>query len=130
MWHRITPTLVTHDEGCAPWFNVFICLWLQFPSGRQFHVPKVSQLFGVPQQANHGTPLVTLAAEAGTSEAEFLVAGVPPRPAGAALVDDWDCLRVGRRICQRLLPMCIGKSIAARALPTTQTYGMAPSRDL
>lgn len=78
-------------------------------------VPKVSQLFRVPQQANHGTPLVTLAAEAGTSEAEFLVAGVPPRPAGAALVDDWDCLRVGRRICQRLSPMCIGKSIAAWA---------------
>lgn len=56
-----------------------------------------------PLQANHGTPLMTLAAAAGTSAVEFLVVGVPPRPAGAALVDDWDCLRVSFCRCHATL---------------------------
>ena len=46
------------------------------------------------QQAQHGKGLVADAAAASKSQAEFLVTGVLPRPAGAALVDDWDCLRV------------------------------------
>lgn len=43
-------------------------------------------------QAQYGGALA--AATAGKSEVEYVVTGVLPRPAGAALVDDWDCLRV------------------------------------
>jgi hypothetical protein len=45
-------------------------------------------------QAQYGAALAADAAAVGKSEVEFLVTGVAPRPAGAALVDDWNCLRV------------------------------------
>jgi hypothetical protein len=45
-------------------------------------------------QAQSGGALAAGAASAGKSEVEYVVSGVLPRPAGAALVDDWDCLRV------------------------------------
>ena len=53
-------------------------------------------------QAQYSGALAAGAATVGKSEVEYVVTGVLPRPAGGALVDDWDCLRVGIPICMSL----------------------------